>query len=900
MTLYDLLVSISLDTSAYDKGMDASSKKAHSFGESVKSGFGKLAKLGTKAVAGASAAVTAFAGASIKTGMDFDKSMSQVAATMGKTTKEMEQEVGEVDLAWGHFSGNLREYAQEMGKNTAFSASQAADALNYMALAGYDTQKSMEMLPNVLNLAAAGGMELATASDMITDASSALGLTQEQTNKMVDQMAAASSKSNTSVEQLGQAMLTVGGTAKSLKGGTTELSTALGILADNGVKGAEGGTALRNVLTTIQGSKFEKTFGEMGISAYDAQGNLRSLKDVFMDMNTAMDGMTTEEKTNLINNTFNARDLKNVNALLGTTGQKWDELSAAIDNSAGAAQKMADTQLDNLAGDITLFRSALEGAQIALSDKLSPGLRDFVKEGSSGISKFTDLLSSGDFAGAIESAGGTLAKLASMALSKVPELVSAGMQLLKGLGNGFAKEAPGLIQNLTVMAISGLRSVADAIISNAPIIAEKVPELLQSFIARFETISSSLLSIGIDMLNQLGAGMVQGIPTLLESVLPMILQFTEYLRSNAGKFIDAGLNFITNLAQGIINSIPVLVSYVPQIITNLAGIINDNAPKIISTGINIIKNLGQGIIDALPTIIANFGNIVTAIFSVIQAVNWIQLGSNIITMIGNGIRALSTALPNLLKNIGRSAANFFKNINWANVGSSVLRLLGNGIQSVGKSLPNILKTIGKTALNLFKGINWLGVGSAVVKFIVNGVKTIGKNIGTTLVNLGKSALNAFKNINWVSLGRNIITGIISGIGGAAGALFSKLKGLASNALSSAKKALGIKSPSKVFEKEVGKNIMLGWAKGIENNAPLVEGALSDVNNGMYDAFASLGEIPIAQDVSVSASPLDMNADSPIGAKIINFSPQITVNGAEDPEDWASRFVRQLRQEVRMA
>ena len=153
-------------------------------GESGGSAFGKGLKNGLKAVgiaaAAASAAVGAIGTASVQAGREFDASMSQVAATMGVTTDEI---------------GELRDFAQEMGRTTAFSATEAADALNYMALAGYDAQTSMDMLPTVLNLAAAGGIELASASDMVTDAQSALGLSIDETSELVDKMAKASSKS---------------------------------------------------------------------------------------------------------------------------------------------------------------------------------------------------------------------------------------------------------------------------------------------------------------------------------------------------------------------------------------------------------------------------------------------------------------------------------------------------------------------------------------------------------------------------------------------------------------------------------------------------------------------------------------------------------------------------------
>ncbi len=196
-----------------DIGDNAGSK----LGEAFSSAFSKAA---------------AFIGDSIETGMGFDSAVSQIAATMGTTVDEI---------------GELREAAREMGAQTAFSATQSAEALNYMALAGYNAEISMKMLPNVMDLAASGGMELARASDMVTDSQTALGLSIEETEKLVDQMAKTASTTNTSVSQLGDAILTIGGTAKNLSGGTEELNQVLGILADNGIKASEAGTHLRNI-----------------------------------------------------------------------------------------------------------------------------------------------------------------------------------------------------------------------------------------------------------------------------------------------------------------------------------------------------------------------------------------------------------------------------------------------------------------------------------------------------------------------------------------------------------------------------------------------------------------------------------------------------------------------------
>lgn len=501
-------------------------------GNSFAKGFGKI--IGGAAVAG-TAAVSAFAKSAINAGSSFDESMSQVAATMGTTVDKISE---------------LRDFAQEMGSTTAFSASEAADALNYMALAGYDAETSMKMLPNVLNLAAAGGIELAQASDMITDASSALGLSLDDTAKMVDQMATASSKSNTSVEQLGQAILTVGGTAKSLKGGTTELATALGILADNGTKGAEGGTALRNVLLGIQSDKFEKTFGDLGVSAYDAEGNLRDLKDVFIDMNAAMEGMTDKEKTDIISSTFNKVDLKNVNALLDTSVERWDELSAAIDNAEGAAGAMAETQLDNLAGDITLFKSALEGAQIAISDQLTPTLREFVSFGAEGLGQLTQAFNEGGLDGAMDALGRLLADGLNMLIEKLPVVIEAGMKLVSALGQG-------ILQNL--------------------------PTILQS---------------AISIILELAKGLIEALPELIPTIADIIVQIALMLTDpdTLTSLIMAAADIIIAFAEGLVKAVPQLIEALPTIITNLVSALIDLAPQLLIAAAKLMLTLAEGLI----------------------------------------------------------------------------------------------------------------------------------------------------------------------------------------------------------------------------------------------------------------------------------------------------------------
>ena len=385
-------------TAKLGQSAEQSGKKLNDYTESAKKNAGDL----VKAFAAVAAAILAVAKTSLDAGTEFDKSVSQIGATMGFTADELADKSSSASQTLKE----LRGFAGEMGAKTAFTANEAADALNYMALAGYDADKSMNMLPKVLNLAAAGSIELADASDMVTDAQSALGLSMDETSELVDKMAKTASRTNTSVAQLGEGILKIGGTARSLKGGTTELAASLGVLADNGIKGAEGGTHLRNVLLSLQKAAVDGKIavGDMAVEVYDVSGEMRALPDIFGDINAAMQDMTEAGADAAKTALFNKTDLSAVNALLSTSSERWTALTGEIDNAAGAAQAMAETQLDNLAGDITLLQSAAEGAKIAVSDKLSPSLRRAAQLGTALISEMSEEFGEHGLSGAVEAA----------------------------------------------------------------------------------------------------------------------------------------------------------------------------------------------------------------------------------------------------------------------------------------------------------------------------------------------------------------------------------------------------------------------------------------------------------------------------------------------------------------
>lgn len=402
-----LIFGTDIDDSGFEKGISSLTVAAGT----------AIGNIAANMVSQISAAVAEIPAKMVEVGSGFEASMSQVAATMGITSAAAEFDV-------------LSDAAKEMGEATKFSASQAGEALNYLALAGYDAEKAVNALPTVLNVAAAGGMELAAASDMVTDAMSALGLETSQMADFSDKLAVTAQKSNTSVAQLGEAILTVGGTAKNLAGGVTEMNTVLGILADNGIKGAEGGTALRNVILSLTAptSKAAGVIDDLGLAVFDNEGKMRSLQDIIYDLNDALSTMTDADKSQVLSDIFNKVDLKSVNALLGTSMERFDELSGYIDNCSGAAADMAVTMDDNLKGDLTIMQSALEGLGITAYEKFQTPMRDAVQSVTEDIGTLSQSISGGELSESFEKlstvASDCIASIADGVANTLPKVIN--------------------------------------------------------------------------------------------------------------------------------------------------------------------------------------------------------------------------------------------------------------------------------------------------------------------------------------------------------------------------------------------------------------------------------------------------------------------------------------------
>lgn len=644
----ELFVTLAIKDTAYKKGLKDAEGNASSSTSKIGGAFKSVGKVAETAMAAGSAAAVAFTKTSIDAGMNFDTAMSQVAATMGTTVDKI---------------GNVEAKAEEMGRTTKYTATEAAEGMNILAQAGLSADEQISGIGTVLNLASAGAMSLEESASYTAGAVKGFGDSMGNASYYADLMAKGATLANTNVRGLGEAFSGSAATAKNYGQSADSVTLSLLRLAEQNVTGSEASTALNRAMADLYTptDNASKALDQLGLSAYKSNGEAKDFNDLVDELNGSLQGMTAEQKNNALATIFTTQGLQAFNKMTASSDATVQKFWKGIQDSSGSAAQQAATQLDNLKGDITLLSSATEGLELGFYNTFSGAIRGAIKGITSEVSGLAEAMESGGISGAFS-------KLAQDAINfsgQLPGLTKIGGDLINGL-----------ISSVT---------------QNSGSITTAAGQLLNNLASTISVGLNVFTSVGVNLLTTIASGMTQGIPTFLGQALLMLTQFTESLRSNAGKLINAGLALIQNIAQGLINSIPVLIAYVPTIITNLAGIINDNAPKILATGVTIITNLAIGLVRAIPLLIANLPKIITAIVSIFTAFNWFSLGKNIVTGIIKGVKNL----PSLLKTAAKNAVNGFKGA-----------FKGNGILSAVKGaftkIPSAVKSIFTKAVSLVK------------------------------------------------------------------------------------------------------------------------------------------------------------------------------------------------------
>lgn len=817
--------------------------------KSVQSQIKTVAKVSAAAVGAVATAVAGVTTAAIKTGKEFENSMSQVAATMGidKATKDGLKNYQTLETA-----------AKEMGESTAFTASEAAEGLNYLALAGYSADQAATALPYTLKLAGAGAMDLADASDMVTDAMSALNL--EANNKNLstfsDQLAKSASTTNTNVKQLGEAILTVGGTAANLKGGTAELNTALGILANNGIKGAEGGTHLRNMLLSLESptDAAAKQLEKLGVNVYDAKGNLRSLNDIFSDVQKSTKGMTNQQVDGILATLFNKRDLASARAMMKAAGDDFSKIEKTISDSAGACDQMYKTQLDNLEGDLALFTSALQGLGIEIYENIGGGVREGVQLATECIGDLNKAFKKNGLQGLVGEFGSVLSKAVNYVSNLAPKLTVSAVNLITSFILGIEKSSDNIAKSAT--------SVFSKLIAGASKIA---PELL--------TLAGTLL---ISLI------------TALQSELPTIektfFQGLKQLISNALKLLpqilDVGLDFVLALADGIVSGLPQCFSIATMLITELCGVINAELPQILQIGIQLILNLVYGILENLPQIARSAMLIInTLIQCILQNLPIIMsAGIELLYALINGImnnldyiiQAVIAIITELITCLAQNAPL---------LATSAISLIGALVVGLLQALPQLIAAVPQLIIalvNAFKNYDWSTLGKDIISGIKSGLLAMKDSLIATVRNIFKSIKSIFSR----KITANVSASSSGGKPHASGGIFPRSTIIPT--IQAAHAAGGVFTSPTVIPSINGANHLVGEA-GAEAILPLnsLWNNLSNTFNPNFSVMSNrIAELANKIEGGNKGDGNDNNGDTPT----IVFSPQIIIQGNADKND----------------
>ena len=493
---------------------------------------------------------------------------------------------------------------------------------------------------------------------------------------------------------------------------------------------------------------------------------------------------------------------------LGITGTTAKEASTTIEGSMNAAKAAYDNFL-NGSGSAKDFADALVTAAVNVGKNLGeiiPRLAETIPEVLNTL--WQEFQSGGDRF--LKAGANIVTNLATGVLSKLPSLITTVTSFIPMIASTISSRAPEIAQS----AVSIITSIANGITQSIPKILESIAPIAASIGQGIMQAAPALMSAGMQIIQQVGDSISQYAPNLIPKALEMIGQLAMGIIQNLPQLISTGIQIITAIAQGIINSIPVLITYVPQIINGLCAALDTGLMQLLAAGAKIILNLIQGIIQSIPQLIAALPQIVLAIINVFTHINLLSAGKALITSLKNGIVSAKGGVVSAFNSLVKSLWTKVTTTNWLALGKSILTKLISGIRSLIGNAGSAAKSIATKILSTIRNTNWLALGKTIISKLVSGLISLAGKMGSTAKSLAQKAVTAFKNIKWADVGKNIIKGIIGGIGSAAGALFNKAKEVASGALNAIKKKLGIKSPSRVFKKEVGKHIVTGIISGI--------------------------------------------------------------------------------------
>ena len=816
--------------------------------------------------------------AAVKVGMNFEAEMSKVASISGATGDEFQK---------------LIDKAKEMGSKTKFSATESAQAMEYMAMAGWKTQDMVDGLKGIMDLAAASGEDLATTSDIVTDALTAFGLSASDSTHFADVLAKASSNANTNVAMMGETFKYVAPVAGALGYSAEDCSVAIGLMANSGIKASQAGTSLRQMLSRLAKptDEVQGAMDQLGVSLTDSAGNMKSLDTVMGDLRNGFKGLSKAEQAQLATSLAGQEAMSGLLAIVNASDGDFDKLKDSIYNCKDAAANMAAVAQDNLAGQITSLKSKAEGLGIAFYESIQEPLKELASVGVKALEDLNNAYASNGFVGFINEIGNkvpllqgftdaiaglaektkgmstdelmNLGKTAAVLAGAGPVISLFGSQIgnVQTAVEGFSGITTGVLSELGKLP-KGFKSATKSAANFQKDFTGSLKGLGSAITGPFQVLTPKL-SATVGKIGKVVSGVpgkvggaVGKIGSAIASKIPRITSAFSLLGDTAG-YLGAWGGQIGSALQGVLGT-------VARFIPSFVGLMNFGAVAAVvvaglglvysqfgtqidqilllaqTKGPEIISNFGAGITAALPGLISSGATLILGLMNAITAnlPSLISVGASIIATL---VSSLGAQLPQLIPAAVQMILTLVESLisNLPQLITSGLQLMEGLAQGIANAIPQVAAKapviIGKLASTIITNLP---------KIIQTGVKII-TQLAVGLVQgipalLGKipsmisQIKNAFTSVNWGSVGMNIVRGIASGLTSAAKSLAEAAANAADNALNWVKSKLGIHSPSRVFRDQVGKMMALGMGIGFEKNIPV-----GSMNAGVQKAVQSL-------------------------------------------------------------
>ena len=694
-------------------------------------------------IATAAGALTGLATKAIKMGSDFEAQMSRVSAIAG---------------AYGDDLVRLTEQAKQLGADTAFSASEAAAGMENLASAGFSVEEIMGAMPGLLDLAAVSGGNVAAAAEVAAAALNGFGIEASDAAHVADVFARAAADTNAEALDMGEAMKYVAPVAHAMGLSLEETAAAIGIMSDAGIKGGQAGTALRAALSRLAKPTkvMRETMEELGLSFYDAAGEMLPLEGQIKVLQDGLAGLTQEERNNALVTLYGQEALSGMLALIEAGPEKLAALAKSLEESDGAAQQMAKTIRDNLKGDIEALGGSLETLAIQFYESVRGPLRDVVQSAGESIDQLSEAFQRGGLEALVSQVGNVLADWANIVISAAPEIVKA--------------------------AISLLSSFIGGITSNIGLLSKAALDIVMMIIKSILSLAPKLLQAGIEIIVALATGVGGALPELMKNVVGGVKLIGQTLVDNIPELITAAIALVGGLVEGLIQAIPVLIEGAKTLMVSLYDELQASAPLIMEAAPEMIGKLVVGLLDAIPLLLDAAISIVLALidFTLENLEPIVGMATEILTKVTS---ALIEAIPQLV--------------------SAALQIIQKLVEYVLNNAPQLSTLAMRMLMILAKGL-------------VDNIPTLVQSAKTMISNFASE----FSNYDWASIGSRILDGLINGIRGGVDKVISAASSVVDavkNTFTSIK-GFDIRSPSRWGRNVVGARIPEGVALGVEDES----------------------------------------------------------------------------------